>query len=104
MPKYISVINWTNQGIRNFEDTVDRANAVRHLARKRGDGDQAIRIGVPGLPRPIPDRVAERLCPGAHRSMPQPPCGGQEVSSESPSGACLCVARRQAGSGATRGA
>jgi uncharacterized protein with GYD domain len=32
MPTYISLINWTDQGIRNFRDTVDRAEAGRQLA------------------------------------------------------------------------
>jgi uncharacterized protein with GYD domain len=36
MPRYISLINWTDQGIRNFKDTVDRSNAAIGLAQKMG--------------------------------------------------------------------
>jgi uncharacterized protein with GYD domain len=36
MPRYISLVNWTDQGIRNFKATPDRANAARDLAGKMG--------------------------------------------------------------------
>jgi len=29
MPKYVSLINWTDQGVRNFKDTVDRYEAAQ---------------------------------------------------------------------------
>jgi len=29
MARYISLLNWTEQGIRNAKDTVNRANAAR---------------------------------------------------------------------------
>ena len=28
MPSYITLINWTDQGVKNFKDTVDRYEAV----------------------------------------------------------------------------
>jgi uncharacterized protein with GYD domain len=36
MPTYISLINWTDQGIRNFQDTLKRAEAVGEIARSLG--------------------------------------------------------------------
>jgi uncharacterized protein with GYD domain len=36
MPTYVSLVNWTDQGVRQFQDTVDRADAVEQLAQKLG--------------------------------------------------------------------
>ena len=36
MPTYISLINWTNQGVRDFQDTVKRAEVVGGVARSLG--------------------------------------------------------------------
>jgi uncharacterized protein with GYD domain len=36
MPTYISLINWTDQGIRGSKETVDRANAAKELAQRMG--------------------------------------------------------------------
>lgn len=36
MARYISLINWTEQGVRNFRDTVDRADAAGQLFRSFG--------------------------------------------------------------------
>jgi uncharacterized protein with GYD domain len=36
MPTYVSLINWTDQGIRAFKDTVDRAEAGQQLAGSFG--------------------------------------------------------------------
>jgi uncharacterized protein with GYD domain len=36
MTTYISLINWTDQGIRNFSDTVQRAEAAKALAQRMG--------------------------------------------------------------------
>lgn len=36
MPTYVSLINWTDKGIGEFKDTVDRAEAGRQLAGKFG--------------------------------------------------------------------
>ncbi len=36
MATYISLVNWTDQGVRNYRDTTDRADAVRQLAEKFG--------------------------------------------------------------------
>jgi uncharacterized protein with GYD domain len=36
MPHYISLVNWTEQGIRNVKDTAKRADAVTALASKLG--------------------------------------------------------------------
>jgi uncharacterized protein with GYD domain len=36
MPHYISLVNWTEQGIRNVKDTPKRADAVTALASKLG--------------------------------------------------------------------
>ena len=36
MPTYISLINWTDQGIRNVRDTLDRAERVAEVAEKYG--------------------------------------------------------------------
>jgi uncharacterized protein with GYD domain len=36
MPTFVSLINWTDQGVRTFSDTVTRANAVSDAAAKMG--------------------------------------------------------------------
>ena len=36
MTTYISLINWTDQGIRNFSDTVQRAEDAKALAQRMG--------------------------------------------------------------------
>lgn len=36
MPKYVGLINWTDQGIKNFRDTVERAKGATALAEKMG--------------------------------------------------------------------
>jgi uncharacterized protein with GYD domain len=36
MATYVSLISWTDQGIRAFKDTVDRAEAAQALAGKFG--------------------------------------------------------------------
>ena len=36
MAKYVVLINWTEQGIQNFKDTVDRAEAARKIAADMG--------------------------------------------------------------------
>ena len=36
MPTYISLIGWTDQGIKSFKDTLDRANAAAQLAASMG--------------------------------------------------------------------
>ena len=34
MPRFVGLINWTDQGIRNFRDTVERAKAASAAAEK----------------------------------------------------------------------
>jgi uncharacterized protein with GYD domain len=36
MPTYVSLINWTEQGVASFKDTVDRDEAGKALAAKFG--------------------------------------------------------------------
>jgi uncharacterized protein with GYD domain len=36
MPTYVSLINWTDQGVRNFKDTVDRYEAARGQLERLG--------------------------------------------------------------------
>jgi uncharacterized protein with GYD domain len=36
MPTYVSLINWTEKGVAEFGDTVDRAEAAKALAAKFG--------------------------------------------------------------------
>jgi uncharacterized protein with GYD domain len=36
MARYVSLINWTDQGVKNYKDTVDRADAAREIAEKLG--------------------------------------------------------------------
>jgi uncharacterized protein with GYD domain len=36
MPTYVSLVNWTDQGIKNFRDTVRRAEDYRGLVDKSG--------------------------------------------------------------------
>lgn len=42
MGTYISLINWTDQGIRNFKETAQRATAARDLAGQLGGEMKAI--------------------------------------------------------------
>jgi uncharacterized protein with GYD domain len=36
MSTYVSLINWTDEGVKAFKDTVDRAEAAQKLAGKYG--------------------------------------------------------------------
>ncbi len=36
MPKYVSLFNWTEQGVKNYRDTLDRADAAKKLASDLG--------------------------------------------------------------------
>ena len=36
MPIYVSLLNWTDEGVRAVKETRDRANAARDLAEKIG--------------------------------------------------------------------
>ena len=36
MPRYVTLINWTEQGIKNYKDTVDRADSARKVAADMG--------------------------------------------------------------------
>jgi uncharacterized protein with GYD domain len=36
MAKYINLLNWTDQGIKTFDGTIDRAEAARKLAADMG--------------------------------------------------------------------
>ena len=36
MPTYVTLINWTDQGIKNFKDTVDRYDAAQEEFQKLG--------------------------------------------------------------------
>lgn len=36
MPVYVSLLNWTDEGVRTVKETRDRANAARELAGKLG--------------------------------------------------------------------
>ena len=36
MPTYVSLINWTEQGIHEFASSTDRADAARALAQRMG--------------------------------------------------------------------
>ncbi len=36
MPTYVTLINWTNQGIRTVRETLDRADRAAELAQKHG--------------------------------------------------------------------
>jgi uncharacterized protein with GYD domain len=41
MAKYVSLINWTDEGAKNAGDTVDRAEAAGELAAEMGGSFQA---------------------------------------------------------------
>ncbi|AOP51609.1 GYD domain-containing protein [Streptomyces lydicus] len=36
MPTYVALLNWTDQGVRNFKDTAKRADAFAAAAQKLG--------------------------------------------------------------------
>ncbi len=36
MPTYISLLNWTDEGIRSYKSTLDRAKAAGELAERMG--------------------------------------------------------------------
>jgi uncharacterized protein with GYD domain len=42
VPTYISLINWTDQGIRHSDETVQRARAAKELAQRMGGELSAI--------------------------------------------------------------
>ena len=42
MPKYVLLLNWTEQGVKNVKDTVDRYHAARQLVESKGGKFDAI--------------------------------------------------------------
>jgi uncharacterized protein with GYD domain len=36
MPTYVTLINWTDQGVKNYKDTVDRYEAAQEMFGKTG--------------------------------------------------------------------
>ncbi len=36
MPSYVTLINWTDQGVKNFKETVDRYEAAQEALSKAG--------------------------------------------------------------------
>ncbi|MPZ88212.1 MAG: GYD domain-containing protein [Nitriliruptorales bacterium] len=42
MPTYIALVNWTEQGVREFKGTLDRAEAVTQLAQQLGGSQTAL--------------------------------------------------------------
>jgi uncharacterized protein with GYD domain len=42
MATYIALVNWTDQGVRDFKATVDRAAAVEQLAQQLGGSQTAL--------------------------------------------------------------
>ena len=36
MPTFISLLNWTDEGVRSYRDTLDRAKAADELAERMG--------------------------------------------------------------------
>ncbi len=36
MPTYVALLNWTDQGIRNFRDTLERSDRAAEVAQKHG--------------------------------------------------------------------
>ncbi len=36
MPTYVSLLNWTDQGIRTFRDTLERSDRADEVAQKHG--------------------------------------------------------------------
>ncbi len=42
MPTFVSLVNWTEQGVKNFRDTPKRAAAFEELVKKRGGSVKSI--------------------------------------------------------------
>ncbi|MBI2239042.1 MAG: GYD domain-containing protein [Actinobacteria bacterium] len=42
MATFVSLVNWTEQGIKNFKDTAKRADAFAELVKKRGGSVKGI--------------------------------------------------------------
>ncbi len=38
MPTYVTLVNWTDEGIRNVRGTLERTERVEQLAQKHGGG------------------------------------------------------------------
>ncbi len=36
MPTYVSLINWTDQGVRTVNETLDRSDRIQEIAQKHG--------------------------------------------------------------------
>ena len=36
MPTYVSLINWTDQGVQTVNETLDRSDRIQEIARKHG--------------------------------------------------------------------
>lgn len=42
MATYIALVNWTDQGVRDFRSTVERADAVADIAQRLGGAQTAL--------------------------------------------------------------
>jgi uncharacterized protein with GYD domain len=42
MARYVALVNWTEDGVHNFADTVDRAEEVKGLAQKMGGAVESL--------------------------------------------------------------
>ena len=42
MAKFVALVNWTEDGVRSFNDTVDRAEDVKGLAQKMGGAVESL--------------------------------------------------------------
>ena len=42
MPTFVSLVNWTEQGVKNFRETPKRADAFEALVKKRGGSVKSI--------------------------------------------------------------
>ena len=65
MPKYVTLYNWTDQGVKSAKDTVNRYQAAC-LRRRRDDGDHR----ADGLSSSRLDPHEAPACAGACRDDP----------------------------------
>ena len=42
MPKYVTLLNWTDQGVANVKDSVNRYHAAKELLESKGGSFEAI--------------------------------------------------------------
>jgi hypothetical protein len=67
MPEYVALINWTEQGVRDFKNTVDRLPSSPQTTPLPVE-----RLVIVSVPSPLSVTFASRRWAGGHGAVPCP--------------------------------